>query len=304
MTRWLTIGQAAQRLDLAVDTVRRLECDGKLEAERTAGGHRRFREDVIEAFRKRHRAPARTVSRPPAASKPMPQLWRRPEPDLREAVFDDEPYEDDEPPEWEDATDDEIPPTVSPTPTVRAPVQSFLSTMNAEASDMLDRIKADAALARLKRLKAAGVNSIPYGVSASWRAKVIAEMETFVTTVRFPDWLAEWQAEEIVKGRVAEILMPQREEVARQAAETARQAAEAARRKEKEDREETVRRLIERGMEHARWNTITGWEHTPAEEAREEVEEALRDEVKPNWTRQRVEDRVDEILSKWDEEDD
>jgi excisionase family DNA binding protein len=297
MTRWLTIGQAAERLNLAVDTVRRLERDGKLEAERSTGGHRRFREDVVEAYRKRHGRAARTVSRPPAALKPVPQPWRRPEPDLPEAMFADEPYEDDEPPAWEDATDDEIPPTVSPTPTVRAPVQSFLSTMNAEASDMLDRIQADAALARLKRLKAGGLSSIPYGVSGSWRAKVIADLETFVTSSRFPDWVAEGEAAGIVRARVEEILKPQREESTREAAETARQ-------KEEKDREDTVRSLIEHGMQHARWNTITGWEHTPAEEAREEVEEALRDEVKPNWTRQRVEDRVDEILSKWDEEDD
>jgi hypothetical protein len=56
-------------------------------------------------------------------------------------------------------------------------------------------------------------------------------------------------------------------------------------------------------MFHARMNTITGWDDTPAEEAREAVEQALRAEVTPTWSTRRVRDRVDEILAGWDDED-
>lgn len=43
MKKYLTIGEAAQRLNFQVDTVRRLERNGTLAAERTDGEHRRFR---------------------------------------------------------------------------------------------------------------------------------------------------------------------------------------------------------------------------------------------------------------------
>lgn len=49
----LTVGEAARRLGVSVDSLRNWDDDPKFDisAERTAGGHRRFRASEIERFR-------------------------------------------------------------------------------------------------------------------------------------------------------------------------------------------------------------------------------------------------------------
>ena len=107
MKRLLTIGQAAERLGLAVDTVRRLEAKGELRAHRTPGGHRRFHVAVLDAYRKgtgqRSRSkPGRRVSlkpkRPPVQSVDSfldqvdgPDEWTQFDPDDPDEWVDYEP---------------------------------------------------------------------------------------------------------------------------------------------------------------------------------------------------------------------
>lgn len=46
------IGQAAQKLGVSVDTLRRWEREGKLTPERNAAGHRRYTDEDIDALRR------------------------------------------------------------------------------------------------------------------------------------------------------------------------------------------------------------------------------------------------------------
>ena len=55
MRKYLTIGEAAKRLGLEVDTVRKLERAGKIKAARTTGGHRRFAQEEIDRYRRNGR---------------------------------------------------------------------------------------------------------------------------------------------------------------------------------------------------------------------------------------------------------
>lgn len=46
-----TTGQAAQKLGVSVDTLRRWEREGKIEPERNPAGHRRYTEADLEQLR-------------------------------------------------------------------------------------------------------------------------------------------------------------------------------------------------------------------------------------------------------------
>ncbi len=64
--RWLSVRDAAKRLDVVPETVRLLERQGRLKAIRTPGGWRLFREADVEAFieaRKRRREQREAATR-------------------------------------------------------------------------------------------------------------------------------------------------------------------------------------------------------------------------------------------------
>lgn len=46
------IGQAAQKLGVSVDTLRRWEREGKLKPDRNAAGHRRYTDEDIDTLRR------------------------------------------------------------------------------------------------------------------------------------------------------------------------------------------------------------------------------------------------------------
>ena len=135
---------------------------------------------------------------------------------------------------------------------------------------------------RLDRLKTHGLSAIPFEAPNKWRAKVVEELERFVNADRLPEWVSAWEAQRIVTGRVEEVLAPWRNEV------------EAQRK---------IQELIDEGIRYARLETISDWDYDDAEEARRDVEKALRAEVEPDWTRSQVRALVDEVLSEWDEDD-
>ena len=281
----LTIGQTADYLRLAVDTVRRLERNGELRATRTAGRHRRFRRDVVEAFRVRQETRARRASAPsgaPAPRRPAPSIPRptRPTYPVRPVV---DPDGWDDPEEWHD----DEPPLRRAAPAPRQPQPSIQPVPRAQVPDMQDSKRVAEELQRLNRIKASGVNGIPYDVPPQWRGKVVEDLNRYVTAERFPDWVSDWEAQKIVRGRVEDVLKPYRDQV----------AEDAARKTQREDTERKMRALIAHGTTYAQTETISDWDYSEGLKARREVEERLTLEVKANWTELRVRDLVDEILS-------
>jgi len=142
MKKYLTIGEAAQRLNLQVDTVRRLERDGMLKAERTKGKHRRFLPNVIERYaetrdaepakpRRKVTPPAPSVSRPPGISNraptPTPSVPSRP----RHERILAEPSPDEE--AWESLEDSD--PLQPPPSSFSRAVVTPLATSNGIAPD-------------------------------------------------------------------------------------------------------------------------------------------------------------------------
>ncbi len=149
-TTYLTIGLAAKRLGLAVDTVRRLEAKGELRARRTPGGHRRFSVEAVEAFRAKDDASPTVASRvAPRTSKSVAPSRRAPTTVApRSAAFTDlvewNDVEDGEADDWDEWS--------PPTPAIRHPLPpepqtrqvSNMDSAKTSAQDRqrLDQIKA------------------------------------------------------------------------------------------------------------------------------------------------------------------
>src|SRR5207249_1396046 len=55
---------------------------------------------------------------------------------------------------------------------------------------------------RLEALKKYGRELASYSLPAEWRARVVADLEEYVTPKQVPASLAPWQAQEILKSRV------------------------------------------------------------------------------------------------------
>jgi len=297
--RLLTIGETARRLNLAVDTVRRMADDGVIRSERTPGGHRRFREDVVEAHERKQRPAAMWAKRirpVPARGRAAGRLVQR----LAGSPYGDDPASDEDhyptelPEDPEDYTEEGPPDSTGGVSRTRQRVEAAIEIVRAmqppiEARTMKHADKQEPEAARLNRYKAHGMICVPHDVPASERSKVIAELDKRVTDQEFPIWVSDFEAMRIVGGLVEEILKAGLEQAQRDA-----KAAEDKRRSE---------RLIQHGLSHARSNTSRGWDETAAEEALEEVEQGLRAEVKPNWSERRVCERVEDLLDLWDDDE-
>lgn len=310
----LTIGETARRLGLEVDTVRKLEREGKIRAIRTRGGHRRFTEEEIARFRKSRKkaSSSKSGTRRPRSATRRPQRGplaqgRHPRtgeflPRGVEFADDFEDYEDLPPP---DDFDDDLEPEVyvpppappPPQPVVRAPQPPIAKRPApappppaAAATRVPDTSLADRL--RLQMVKVCGRIAISSNAPPEWQGKVIADLERFVTATQFPADLSHATAVEIVRARVDEVLRPWRD-------------AEVKAAQEKKAKEEADRRrmaLIAYGNNYASRET-TGWDWSASTEARDEVKKVLEREVEHDWTEREVEDEVDEILDRWDDEE-
>lgn len=292
MKRFLTIGQAAKHLGLAVDTVRRLEAKGELRALRTPGGHRRFSIEAVEAFRTKDDAS------PAAASRAAPGTYRPVAPSRRvpatipprSAAFGSTDLA-----EWGDVEDgeaddwDERSPL---TPAIRHPLPPEPQARQVSDMDIMKRSAQDRQ--RLDGIKAHGALWIPYDVPTRWRTKVIEDLDQYVTTERFPDWVSDVEAQRLVFGRVEDVLKPHRWEV----------TEDAARAKRAQEEKHHVASLLQHGLSFVHQETLSGWDYAPAQEARRQVEEELRARVTSEWTERRVEKLVNKILEDWDDDED
>src|SRR5207302_11166651 len=91
---------------------------------------------------------------------------------------------------------------------------------------------------------------------------------------------------------------------------TERQMSEYERRKQEREEDKLHRKqhedkrklkaMIDHGNTHAWRETINGWDWSDAERARRDVERALKDEVKADWSEAEVDDLVDDVLYEGD----
>lgn len=323
MPKYLSIGDVAKRTDLKEDTIRRLERAGKIRAVRTAGGHRRFREEEVERFLKQRRAQrgragtkasGARLRKSPGRHQPPSRRGKKPVPKRSGGTFIDESFAEDDPVELEDCDylDDEaeleqlarMAPATSPPMPVPARALTVASApppapVPQHPDDVASAIRVATDISerlfeanRLQMLKSHGLNAIPYGTPPGWRAKVVLELERFVTATQFPKHLTHSDAVNMVRARVQEVLKPYDDELAREKA--AKEAEQAVAR-----RTESLRA---HGRGYAQQETAD-WEWSEQYEARKEVDKALAEEVEADWRERHVEGLVDEILDQWVDED-
>ncbi len=162
---------------------------------------------------------------------------------------------------------------------------------------------------RLQDLKSHGMGCIPYDLPAAWRAKVIEELESYVTSERLPAWVSSVEQYGLVRGRVEVTVKAYRQEVEaenqRKRTEAARREAEEARKrteaKAKAEAERRVDEVIAHGKRYAE-QELREFEVFDRWEIRMEVEKALREEVSADWLEADVEELVDEVLDEFDHE--
>lgn len=270
----MRIGDAAKRLGLEVDTVRRLANEGHIEFESTPGGHRRFTEAGLAAYQHRKRHPGKgPVPRPAAPAQSM--TVRAPVAPVRRQEPTGETWE----PDIEDDVEEEFPAlslSVPPRPFRPGP----------PPYDHAAEVK------RVTAIKQSALASIPYDVPDNWRGRVIADLEDFVTTRQFPAHLGFWETSRIARGRVEEVIAPFR---AQQAAEKARKAAH-------QKAEWRITELRRHGVNYATRETMT-WEWSEQWAARQATTKELDVKVRTDMSERDVERMVDDVLSDWEEEE-
>ncbi len=270
------MGETARRLGLSVDTVRALERSGELEAVRTPGGHRRFKPAVLDAYldkRSRGGARHRQSARTPTLARPTRRRQHA-------RLNDEEP--DWLPPgeEWHEPQ----PVTPSTEAAAPAPKDEALEQLRDATSRFIEQN-------RLDDLRSYARSLIPWDASVSARSAVLEATASYVTAARFPASLSVWEARQAIKGKMEAILEPYNEAAARA----------AARKADEEQKARQLRSLIGHGKSRAFFATLRG-KHDEAEEARAEVQDALEDEVEPDWSERDVDELVDETLEEWDEQ--
>ncbi|HEY3285809.1 MAG TPA: helix-turn-helix domain-containing protein [Gemmatimonadaceae bacterium] len=298
---FLTVSEAARELGVAPETVRRYEAQGRLVAERTPGGQRRYRRSVVERLRARastqaevasHQhhpavAPAReTEQAPPAPAAVPPWEARRAnaEADL-------------------DVTRAEI--------ARRQEVRQYLAEQRSreDAARALERDRAAAALAEAQA-RAAEARAEAEREQAAQREKAARDNCVAMIRIRMSRepsavcaeverYLAEHARVgvplHLIEAECAAIL--DRHHATRKAEERAKTAAAAELIRQRVQRSQ----LLSHGGSYALLQTRDAalWGPYAALEAREAIRRRLDEVVCPDWTERRVEQEVDDVLSEW-----
>src|SRR5437773_1767312 len=263
MDRLLSIGEVAKRLRISVDVVRSLTENATLKAVRTGGGHRRYRPEEVERFKATRRAPAKNATLERPTRKPA-----------NRADLEKPDIEEDEP---------------------------TLEDLQAEFERQQVRERAESERQRLEGLKKYGRDLALWTLlPPEGRARVIEDLEGFVTSTRVPPSLPEPEAQLIVFARVQQIAKEFRETENQR---LAKEREDKDRRRKQGDDERRLKALIDHGLNYARAQTVSGLDTHEADKARREVGRTLRSEVKIDWSEADVRDRVDDILAEWDDDD-
>jgi excisionase family DNA binding protein len=291
MNEHLSVHQAAARLGVSVDTLRDWEKAGRVKAERTVGGHRRFLASEIERVRAKLGAMrpgtgGQTEGRAPqnpqasALSRTMglpglgpPTFWQEQVREVR-------------------ARTDVL--------KARREARELLATRQASQARAIeaaeDAKRREEHRQQLETLKEFGRSLARAELPAEWRAQVTQELERFVTPDRFPPSLPASEGRAFVEARVQAVVRRYQEH---RAEERARE--ERARQRELDA--VRVERLVESGKRRVLWKTIL-WDRADQARVRRDVTDALRREVAADWSETEVNDLVDEVLKEWREGDD
>jgi len=273
VNRLLSIAAAADRLGVSIDTIRDLTNRGALKSVRTPGGHRRFLAEDLESLDIDSPAPVlnfpeSSISRSPA----------RPGPERAPEI-----------PPWTERVEEE-----------RADLEVLKLRRSARDLQEEDRRRqgqetavAEAAECRrreetrLTALRSLGLSQAR-DVPVQWQAKVVKDLQRYVSPEQIPPQLSDDQARAFVSVRVQRILKPYRIVMARA--------------EEKRNREARRKSLIDSGNHAASLGTLWLDSPGPQEEAREAVAAELEDRIDADWTESEVKDLVNEVLEEWDEE--
>jgi excisionase family DNA binding protein len=185
MGKLLTVAEAAELLGVSDDTVRRWVEDGALGAVRTYGGHFRFREAEVLAFRRQgQRAAGRTVA---TASQLDAGVSSATEPD---------------PPEWQ---------RLRPWEQKKARVETELAIHDLVAERRRQREErlrerdadrqAMAEETRLNDLKLYGLSQLS-GFDSEQKPRLVRLLERFVTSQQIPAYLPDHEQKQLVYDRV------------------------------------------------------------------------------------------------------
>ena len=270
---YLSVGEAATRLGVSVDVVRSLVERGELRAIRTGGGHRRIRDDDVERRRTTQRA-----SRSGPHVRHSPNLERRPVAKSTARKWPVEPHRDrqfeEDPLCFED---------------LEAEGQREAAKERAAADAKAQAAAAEAERQRIEGLKKYGRDAARSSLlPTDWQARVVEDLEEFVTPKRLPSSLPSWEAQQIVKSRVDGIIKQYRD-------------AEDQRRK-RDDDQRKIDWLIASGKNYAVSETILGWDSSEQDRARREVESELKQKVKADMSYGHVKDLVDDVLKQWEDD--
>lgn len=294
MDRSLSPRDAAEKLGISPDTLRRWEREGLIQCERTPGGQRRYREEDISSML------AAGPSEPSRRMMPGPSTVRS----LNDAP--DQSHARTITPQvapWdrrvrEEQADLEV-------TRIRRERAELIRAERAEreareraANDAKRAAAARTAererIAEFEATQEKRLNELrAYGkVCAVWapeeyQAKVVRDLLSSVNPEDYPPDLSDYLARVQVNSRIEAILKPWREEEARKRA--------------KLESQRTLDSLILSGKWHAQVETRT-WDRRAADRASREVERTLRDEVDADWTNDDVHDLVDDVLDEWFEE--
>jgi excisionase family DNA binding protein len=301
MGKSLSPRDAADRLGITTDTLRRWDREGRIEAQRTPGGQRRYREADVNALLEFPRGPISVRSVRPqkrallngdldtdtriADSDSAPVTagndiapWERRVAEERADLEVTKIQREREALLREDRESEEI--------RITAERQAREASAR-EIKRETERVSAARAeQERLEGLRAQGRGMCLFA-PIEYQARVTRDLESFVSPHQFPATLNFYTAYQILKARVDRVLKPWTDHEARQ---------KAAR---DDERERTHK--IALGVLYGNSHTF-GWDLTDARGARGEIKDALEAEVTSEWAEGDVHELVDEVLEEWDDE--
>lgn len=293
MSRSLSPRDAAEKLGISPDTLRRWERNGLIQSERTPGGQRRYSEEDLSALLERGPFErSRGTNSPPTAFSSHSSDDAQQHDRLRVPTSQVAPWERRI---REEQADLEVTRIRSERAALIRARRADREKRERAASEAEQASAARAAeqerITQFEATQAERLDALrTYGKACAvwappeYQAKVVRDLLTSVTLEDYPADLSDYLARTQVNARVEKVLRPWREEEARKRA--------------KLESQQKLESLILSGRWHAQTQTRS-WDRRVADRANREVDRALQDEVDADWTNDDVRDLVDDVLDEW-----